>query len=227
MLNEHPEVSSNGEILNPDDVTWQGENRGEMTDEDLLRLSFEAFPLRERKVRVSQGRERVRRVGVKIVQLRPYREERWSFVRAAMELRGTRAIVLRRANMLQAVRSLEQAKLTNQWVRYYNDEPVVAPVVRIDPAFARMWFEESERFYEGVVDVCARRPILELTYEDMVADVDETLKEVWEFLDVRTHRGPRDLVLKQELRSLRESITNYDELRAEFVNTPYSAYFPD
>lgn len=225
-LNEHPNIAANGEILNPHDVTWRHNSRSSMSDDQLLHLSFVDFPLRAHKVVSDRSGADIRRVGIKVVQLRPWQPERLSFLSKISALPGLRVIVIRRVNMLEALRSLEQAKATGEWIRYYNDpKPKPLAPLRIDPEFASMWFTEATAFYRAMRMLFVGRPVFDLAYESLISQPALSMNELWAFLDVPAFEGPRDLLEKQERRPARETVSNFCELAAYFRGTPYGIYF--
>lgn len=225
-LNEHPNVACNGEILNPDDVTWPADRVLPMSDAALIRHSYIDYPLRSGKMPAKRDEANITRVGVKVVQLGPHRPEPISFLSSVAQLPGLRVIMLRRINMLEALRSLVQAQLTGEWIRYYDEPgpPAMAPV-RIRPEFASMWFAEVSKFYAAMDQIFFAHPRLELNYEQLIADGDVQMHRAWEFLGVDAYDGRRDLLQRQESRKIRDTVANFEELASFFADGPYGWCF--
>jgi hypothetical protein len=69
-------------------------------------------------------------------------------------------------------------------------------------------------------------PILELSYENLCADFSGSFDRVCKFLGASSQiLVPR--TIKQENRSLREAIVNYDRLKLVFAMSKYRRYFDD
>ena len=66
----------------------------------------------------------------------------------------------------------------------------------------------------------------EVYYEDLVRDRDNVLNEVQSFLKVTSARLTSPL-RKQNRYSLREQLTNYDELKEYFQNSEWVTFFEE
>jgi len=69
-------------------------------------------------------------------------------------------------------------------------------------------------------------PFLELSYENLCADFTANLARVYEFLGA-SYEELTPLTFKQENRSLREAIANYDRLKLLFSLSKYRRFFDD
>jgi hypothetical protein len=69
-------------------------------------------------------------------------------------------------------------------------------------------------------------PFLELSYENLCADFSGSFDRICKFLGASSQNlTPRSV--KQETRSLREAIVNYDRLKLVFAMSKYRRYFDD
>jgi hypothetical protein len=63
-----------------------------------------------------------------------------------------------------------------------------------------------------------------LYYEDLVANTEKEIQDVQQFLGVES-LPLTPYTKKQEKRPLKEIITNYDELKEKFEDTPWQTFF--
>jgi Sulfotransferase domain len=218
LANEHPYVSSNGELLNPWDTGWPAVDRSVMSDTELLELAFVNFPKWDGKYEVS-------RVGCKINE--PQFRERPTFFEEMASWPQLKVILLRRRNLLESLRSFKQARKSGQWLVHSADGPApVPPQVTLPVADCEDYFLSAEAFYRSVFDRFAPEMVHVMWYEDLLDQPDICLDRVWDFLRIPPHRlSGRPQLQRQESRPLSETVKNYAELRDHFRGGPYSAFF--
>nr|WP_283234686.1 sulfotransferase [Candidatus Protofrankia californiensis] len=218
LANEHPNVLTNGELLNPWDTGWPGVDRTEMSDGELLELAFVRFPRRDEKYEVSC-------VGCKINE--PQFHERPTFFEELAAWPRLKVIALQRRNLLESFRSLTQARDSGRWLAPSADGPApVPPRVKLSPADCESYFRSAERFYGRIFARFPPEKIHEIYYEDLGDSPRECLARIWDFLGVPPHPLSGCLLLQQqETRPLGEAVLNYAELRDHFRGTPYQAFF--
>jgi hypothetical protein len=68
--------------------------------------------------------------------------------------------------------------------------------------------------------------MMEVVYEDMLADFPKSFDSVTRFLGVY-QRSPQTDFRKQGARSLRSTIANYDSLKAEFRGSEWADLFDE
>jgi Sulfotransferase domain len=218
LANEHPDVSANGELLNPWDTGWPGVDRTNMSDRELLELAFVRFPGRDEKYEVS-------RVGCKINE--PQFHERHTFFEKLVAWPGLKVIALRRRNLLESLRSFVQARESGHWLAPSADGPApIPPQVTLSPVDCKSYFRRAEDFYERIFARFSPQQVHEIYYEDLRESPRESLDGIWEFLRVPPHQlSGRHLLQQQETRPLSETVLNYVELRDHFRGTAYQAFF--
>jgi LPS sulfotransferase NodH len=219
-MDQHPNVIANGEILNPKDGTWQLASRMDASCAELLRLAYDDFPDKHQKTDI-------RAVGFKLHDWHTGRRcGRTDFFELLAADRGIRVLHLIRENLLEGLRSHEQAHRTGRWVAYrpeHLDE--TAPTVHLSPRLCVEFFQRAKRFTAKVRAHFGEDRVLPLTYERLLADPDGEFGRIHEFLGVPLRAVERSYLFKQEPRPLAVTVENFAELRTEFRGTPYARFF--
>jgi hypothetical protein len=99
--------------------------------------------------------------------------------------------------------------------------PVAFSASRLREVFlqVREWERQTdERFRD--------HSMLEVFYEDMLTDLNRSFNRVTSFLGV-DQRSPRVDFRKQASRGLRDTIANYDALKAEFRGSEWAGFFDE
>lgn len=146
----------------------------------------------------------------------------WDGLRAQPDLH---VIHLRRRNRLRSFLSLQRAAQTQEWIKY-SGKTEQAGAIALDHEAALAWFESVEAREQRFADLFSDHPTFAAYYEDISDDMDGVLLGLQRFLGV----DPRPLApatSKRSQRPLRAEISNYDELKAGFVGTPWLAYFTE
>ncbi|MFI5046065.1 MAG: sulfotransferase [Acidimicrobiia bacterium] len=138
--------------------------------------------------------------------------------------RAVRIIHLKRRNRLETLASLKIANAVHEHVLENgegaaNDVTIRLSSRRCAEEFLRIgaWEDRYDEIFHG-------HALLQLSYEDLVANMDHESLRVQEFLGVSSrplYTGMR----KQIRKPMAQVIENYAELKKEFVGTPWSAYF--
>ena len=92
-----------------------------------------------------------------------------------------------------------------------------------NPAEAVAEFERRMRYQQGMRDRLDGHAVLDITYEELTADLDAGMARVQQFLGVPPKRLAISTV-KQEVRPLSEVIANYGELRKAWAGTRWAAF---
>ncbi len=142
-------------------------------------------------------------------------------LRRAFRERDFRIIHLTRRNLLKRLISSTVAKETGAYLAGSAQLRVRLDAERI--------VEDIQFTLQSEAQVRARfagTPCLDLVYEDVCADFRGAMRQICKFLEV-----PYDEVqpetMKQENRTMREAIVNYDELKARFSGSRYERLFEE
>lgn len=146
-----------------------------------------------------------------------------------LELRVT-TIQMHRNNTVKAVVSRMNARRLHEesgnWNLYREKDRM--PPMEIDfDAFDRQLQErkQAEAELARFVDRLAL-PTIDVSYESLLADRDDTLLRVFDALGVPPH-AVRSKTIKHTSDDLRDVILNFDELKARYAGTPYHGMFDE
>ena len=101
------------------------------------------------------------------------------------------------------------------------------PAVTIDPQVLERDFIEVEQAHRLADERLNFHPTLRVRYEELCSDYNRVSREVQEFLRVSPVLALRAAVSKLEHRPLRDSISNYGELKKYFEDTRWEAFFDE
>jgi LPS sulfotransferase NodH len=139
-------------------------------------------------------------------------------------------ILLQRRNSIKHVvsfyNSLRIYEATGDW-NLYNKEDRLPPVT-IDMVRFASWLEaleDEKRKLETYVKNLGL-PTLSLWYEDLIVDQPATLESVFSFLGVQ-FKPVQGACIKNTSDDLRKAVSNFDELRARYIGTPYEWMFDE
>ncbi|BCM17558.1 sulfotransferase [Mesorhizobium sp. J8] len=216
LLNEHPNVLSNGELLNAYDTNWPDKHRLLCSDRELLELAYLRHPTRSDK--------KVTHVGCKVNE--PQFHDRPGFFAELTRWPRLKVILVVRENTLESLRSLIQARQTRQWLKFSSDNDAPPPQVRLSIADCEAYFKTADDFHAQVAHSFAKANVLEIEYESLLREPATCLATIWDFLGVPAFRVRGAAVLqRQETRPLEHTIENFHELRRHFAHGPYARFF--
>ena len=218
-LRSHPEIECASEILNgqPDDPVpaFRGPWRYVKKWSRIARTGA-WMPARWLDAYYQRGSAKVRCFKAMYEQLtRPFA------LRYVVKNEDIRVIHLRRHNLLKAHIS---ALLMNKREELQATAPTEAVWIHVDPARAIRSMRKARARYERFDRAFARHQRLQVAYESLFdgkyLDAD-TCRRVCDFLGVAQHRMESRIV-KLNPESLRDMVTNYDELAAEVSRTEFA-----
>lgn len=166
----------------------------------------------------------IRAKGFKIFYYHPLDNPSSSLWQNLIEDRGIAVIHLKRRNILRTLVSREIAGYQDVWHTHHPVDPRSAGdkqvTLSIDKtthllARTRHWEELADRQFR-------HHDMLTLYYEDLVKQTDTQWRQVTRFLHV-DYKHPETDLRRQNPESLRELITNYNELRAAFRGTEWES----
>ncbi|MPR12140.1 sulfotransferase [Microvirga tunisiensis] len=217
LLNEHPNVLSNGEVLNTYDTNWPDRDRLLRSDHELLECAYLRYPTRGDKTKVTH-------VGCKINE--PQFHDRPDLLAELTRWPGLKVILVVRRNTLESLRSLMQARQTRQWLRFGSDSEVAPPRVRLSVAACEAYFKTADDFHAKVAHSFAPTNMLMIEYENLIHDPAACLTRIWDFLGVPALQlSGRAVLQRQETRPLDQTVVNVYELRRHFAGGTYARFF--
>lgn len=230
LLNDHSQIMVMGELFqNKNEIGWAMEG---FPGDGRTTAMFLQQPVRflERKMwrNYPQG---ITAVGFKIFYYHA-RDDAWAPVWPYLQAdTALRVIHIKRRNVLKTHLSRQLALASDKWVKTAVAGPKPAngslnqPITLnyedclADFENTRTWEKEADAFF-------ADHPIIDLFYEDFAQDLAGQMKRMQTFLGV-DYEDVRPQTEKQRRRPLRQTIANFDELKAQFADSPWSPFFDE
>lgn len=140
-------------------------------------------------------------------------------------LREQRVLVvhLRRGNLLEKYVSLQLARQTGVWYRHRRRESP-GPKLEVDCEEAVEYFERALAAYADHYDQLVGLPCVFVLYEELRADFHGAIRRVLSFLGVDTDIRVVPSIVKQETRSMRDIVENYEQLEAALRGTRWETF---
>ena len=208
-LNSHPNIRADGEIFE----SLQGRRHV-----DILRKTFARQPFY------------VRAKGFKLFYDHPYDGDGGALWRDLESFGGLRVIHLKRDNILHTLVSYKLAAQTNDWIRLQKHRSTQrgksVMSVSFTPEELASGFEQTRIWQRSADERFPKTSVLTVTYEDLVADRDATFRRICAFLKV-AYRPPKTYLLKQNRQTMRQTVSNYDELKSAFAATEWASFFDE
>ena len=133
-----------------------------------------------------------------------------------------RFVHLRRKDKLALLISMRLAGELQNWTSgSYGDKTVEMPV-----DWVREQFEWLQSWEDRIAREFPEDRLLQMTYEDLVADSEGEMARLFDFLDLKP-APVQSRMSRQNTRSKAEVVENFDELRAAFAGTPHAGLFED
>ena len=134
-----------------------------------------------------------------------------------------RIVHLTRENLLKRyVSQVYATKITNVFNTWQEMPP--PPPITLSPEECEREFAHTERRQERYTKLLAKHDVLNLTYEELIADQEVKLAQIQTFLGLE----PTELrtgMKKLNPDSLTDLLENYDELREHFSGTRFESFF--
>jgi LPS sulfotransferase NodH len=145
----------------------------------------------------------------------------WNYLAADT---GLKIIHLKRRNKLDTLISLKTAYVTSEWMHWMPKTQHAKVQLDLDYEECFNYFSTIER-YEAASDLTFRNHSkLNMYYEDLIADKQQFANEICDFLEL-PHHPVKTLLKKQIAYPPREIITNYNDLKKAFQDTPWNIFF--
>lgn len=143
---------------------------------------------------------------------------------------GTRVVSLERRNHVKTAVSIIRARrlkdATGRWNKYSTDTELEAFDIDPDDLERRLERSRARKAATAEFAVELGLPLMRLTYEELLTDADASFARVFEFLGVAPMTVTSNS-LKVTSDDLRDSVKNFDELRARYVGTELEPMFDE
>jgi LPS sulfotransferase NodH len=169
---------------------------------------------------------RILAVGFKIFYYHAQRHP-WDAVWEYLERQPEIVILhLVRANIFRQYLSLRIAFQTGVWSSPVGSGAPAAEPICLDIGECVRHFDYVRQSEQACRQRFARHRLLEIRYEDLVADLERETIRLQEFLGL-PRQPARPTRRRQQLRPLSAMITNYGELERAFAGTPWAVFLDD
>jgi LPS sulfotransferase NodH len=209
LLNSHPNIHAEGEIFRE----LSGRNY-----KDVLEKAFARQPFH------------VKAKGFKIFYYHPLDDESGGVWDALASLDDLYVIHLKRRNILRTLISRKIAGIQDVWAIKTTDQHSGTDRKKIAVTFTvdelSEGFGQTREWEQAGEDTFRNHPLISIDYEDLVSHRESTFRKVTEFLGVR-YLEPETNLRKQITKSMRETVTNYEELKSAFSGTEWQPFFDD
>jgi len=137
-----------------------------------------------------------------------------------------RIIHLTRKNRLKTIVSLDIAFKTNQWSLSANDKnkQLIEKKILFNTSTLIDRLEQIQEYETFIRDRFKDRHTLEVVYEKLTTEPEETFQYIGAFLGVDDIDLGKITLTKQNPESLEQLIVNYDEVYELLKNTKYAIY---
>ncbi len=201
-LNSHPRAYVEGEIL------------GRLGDRSVAGVIDRAFGPQSIHLRAK---------GFKIFYYHPVDDDSGEVWRQLLTVPELRVIQLRRLNLLEVVVSRKLAETTNTWIDAGHARPSPKAQVHLSVPEILQDFEKTVAWERQGRERFSQRPLLAVTYEEMVQNPGATFDRVTDFLSLHP-RAPRTMFRRQNPEALSAKIANYDEIRSALQGGPWASF---
>ncbi|WP_444897735.1 Stf0 family sulfotransferase [Microbulbifer sp. EKSA008] len=208
LLNSHPQIEADGEIFS------------KLNGKNYKTVLSKAFPKQPLNIKAK---------GFKIFYYHPQDDHSCGIWEKLKSMNDLHVIHLKRENILRTLISRKVAGVQDVWA-IKSDQASSTPSKEVSVSFTedelRAEFKRTRDWEENGENNFKNHPLLSITYEELVNNRSGTFRKITEFLDVQ-HIEPKTRLKKQNTKTLRESIKNYDELKSEFSKTEWAPFFED
>jgi LPS sulfotransferase NodH len=227
LLNSHSEIVAFGEIFQSfDAIRWDyGSYPREAPRRQLSAFQDDPVAFLERHV-FARFPTDISAVGFRFFYSHAQNTRQkclWTYLQ---DRRDFKIIHLKRRNVLRAYLSHRTAKETGRWRDLTGESRGDSISIHLDRDDCLRWFTETRKQKLKHDVLFADHEKIDLFYEDVSLDCTREMRRVQQFLGVEV----QELVpatYKQAWQPLSAAISNYNELKEEFKDTPWEAFFED
>ncbi len=136
-------------------------------------------------------------------------------------------IYLTRQNLLKRYVSQYLAVHVHKTFNVHKGKPLPpSATIRLSPSKCESEFEYTNERQKKFRAFFSEHPLLEVTYEALVDNSEQTLATIQDFLKVK-RLGLTTKIVKIQQHPMSQVIENYEELKAYFAGTDYAVFFDD
>ena len=225
LLNSHEQIRIFGEIFrNADAIDWDMPDY-QTTPAQLKLYQSDPVDFFEKQV-FHRLPKSISAVGFKIFYYHAPENTVFSKIWPHMLAQNSlRVIHLKRRNILQTHLSRKRAVLTDSWVNT-DGKKEKSPPIRLDYDELLADFEQTRQWENEFDARFARHPLFNVAYEDLSADPGSVINSLQAFLGV----DPQPLSAqthKQSSMPISAEVTNFLELKARFLGSPWQSFFEE
>ncbi|MFA9202028.1 MAG: Stf0 family sulfotransferase [Candidatus Nanopelagicaceae bacterium] len=223
LLQSHPKIRAFGEVFGDDEQIHWGypsyssakvlQTRKKDPIKFLDQIVFRDF-LKSTKA-----------VGFKLLYQEESNFSKKTVCEYLQRIKNLNVIHLKRKNILANYVSWQIAKKTDVWIllKQQNNHK---QTLEIDYEDCLNYFQKTKALEKEHEIFFAKhsKQTHTLYYEDLVANTEKEIQEIQQFLGLES-LPLTPYTKKQETRHIKEIITNYDELKEKFEDTPWQTFF--
>ena len=143
----------------------------------------------------------------------------WDYIVDHPEIK---VIHLQRENLLEIVCSIARANISKIWHTY---QPVGSIKFSLTPDDCLTYFKSIHRIPVRAQGLLKTHQVLDLEYNQIANDFQESMSRIFSFLDVNTEVKTSQKLAKISQLQPNEELINYEELKEHFKDTKYGKYF--
>lgn len=221
LLHDHPQIISFGEVYDKS-VIWSQPEKIWLQGKPILKKIRDYFPMVFLKLFIfSRYPRSISAVGLRFF----YQQVEYfpSVFNYLLRQNDLKIIHLKRRNILDNLVSLKIALKTDIWISLkQKKEPNVK--IRLSYQVCLNYFINTEKLWKKYDKEFRDFSKIDVYYEDLCQNPQKELERVLSLLGVPYRRLFCPL-RKQNIRSLRNVIINYDELKEKFVHSKWGHFF--
>jgi len=206
FLDSHPNIIAEGEIFHT------------IKDNDCLTLLEKVF---------AQQSPHIKAKGFKIFYYHPLDDEQSDIWKHLVNIKNLHVIHLKRRNILRTLISRKIAGSQKVWsVKKASNFliPSQSKSIEFNALELEKGFIVTREWEKKGDDLFRNHPLLNVFYEDLVKEPEESFKKITGFLGVCYVQPSTDLQ-KQNPEKTTDLLLNFDELKSHFANTEWQQFF--
>lgn len=204
FLNSHPNIRAGGEVY---------KRLKRQSYDEIFAKAFAKPP------------PHIQAKGFKIFYYHPLDDDSGNIWKHLIEMDNLRVIHLKRQNILRTLISRKIAGYRDLWYDKVEQQNMADDkAVAFTPEELRCGFEQTRQWEAWGDKKFANHPLISVYYEELANAPEAAFREVTNFLGVG-NASPKTTLKKQNPESLRDLLSNYDELKSAFSGTQWQEFF--